>query len=145
MKKPVTTARRAARRKRREDMTVVAKDIEQAVHEVAADPEVPSITEANAPEVAEAITEKIEAVVTNATNNESPLQSRVLWGATIGSIATIVPLAFGTWNGTVDWSTLLSSESEILRIGGALVALAGMGYTFYGRLVKGLKPLFWRA
>lgn len=89
-------------------------------------------------EVVEAINEN--PVVQNALNLESPVQSRVIVGTTLGSItgglATVLQLgtAFG-------WVTPDESVQITAGVSG-VIALASTLYALYGRVATGLKPLF---
>lgn len=134
----------AARREERSTERSINKMIEGAVKEVAANPAVPAVTAANAPVIADAVKEQVTPVLVNATNSEQPVQSRILWGATIASFATIIPLSISTLHSLGYLTDVSITAEQVTQVGGALVTLGGVAYVFYGRLKKGLRPLFWK-
>lgn len=73
--------------------------------------------------------------VKNATNQENPVQSRVVVGSTTGltaSLAVVLTQLSSAPFPHYDWNLLVP----------ALVGLWGSAYALYGRLWSGLAPLF---
>lgn len=102
-----------------------------------------------APQVREAVRDAItnDPVLVNELNAEPPRQSRVVWGsslATVGSVvAGAIPVAVAL--GIISpeqGQAILDGWTSIIPALGAVVALGGGIFSLYGRLAKGLKPLF---
>lgn len=124
--------------------TMVDHAINAAVNTMAANPALPSITAANAPAIAAAVTTELAAnpVFTNALNNESPIQSRVLVGNTLASFGIVLSGLIKAAN-YFGWH-IPDVTDQLIQWLGAAALIGGVGYSYYGRLKKGLVPLFWR-
>lgn len=101
--------------------------IAEKVNEVAKDPNVPGLTNQAAPQVANAMNDKLGPWILNMTNNEPWYQSRIIWGLLIGGISTIArPIA----------GEIFSAEQASMWAESAATAgqLAGIGFALYARL-----------
>lgn len=77
-----------------------------------------------------------DPVVVNQTNQEPPLQSRVVVGSVIGMIGAMFVA------GDHLWSMWQSGDVNVTIAIAELTTLWGLGFALYGRLKNGLKPLF---
>ena len=116
---------------------VVKKSIEKAVMNVADNSAVPAVTARNEAKVADAMIDMLEKdpAFINATNSEPWYQSGVAWGSTVTALSVLVPIVAG-------WFGMDIQAEEIIKIGGSIGALVGVGYTLYRRFMPGLTPLF---
>ena len=73
--------------------------------------------------------------VVNELSAEAPYQSRVAVGAVVGALGVLVPIVSPVFG-------VETSTERVLEVGGAIMTLAGAGYTLYGRFASGLAPLF---
>lgn len=92
-----------------------------------------------AAQVVTELVDKVAAdpVLKNELNAESPVQSRVAWGAVIAALGVLVPIGANLIGVSI-------TEDRVVEIGGAVVTLCGAAYVLYGRFKAGLKPLFSR-
>ena len=78
-----------------------------------------------------------DPVTVNAMNAEPLWQSRIINGATVAALGVVIPIV-------TRWFGYEIAETEVIKIGGAVVTLAGIGYVIVGRTVRGLKPMWSR-
>ena len=78
-----------------------------------------------------------DPTVLNAMNAEPLWQSRIINGATVAALGVVIPIV-------TRWFGYEIAETEVIKIGGAVVTLAGIGYVIVGRTVRGLKPMWSR-
>ncbi len=93
-------------------------------------PSVP-VDPGNEREVAKAVTEKIAPIVVNATNNEPWYQSRVILGALVAIVGSILG-AFGI---VLDDDT----RNQIIVLIPTVISTFGAIYALYGRIFGGTK------
>lgn len=101
-----------------------------------------AVPPAVADDIAKAVLEQVKAdpVMKNEMNDEAPYQSRVVVGnvtGVIGALATVAPIA-------AKWLGYDIEPDRIVEVLSAVMVLWGFGYSLYGRLASGLKPLFSR-
>jgi len=118
---------------------VVKAAVARAVETVADDRSVPGVKKTDVVPVAAAVIMALGAdkQFINATNSEPPIQSRIVWGAVIAALGVVVPPLARLIGLDVD-------GAYIVEFGGAVITLASLGFVLYGRLVKGLRPMFSR-
>jgi len=93
---------------------------------------IPAITDATVTRV------QSDPKLQNATNQEHPVQSRVVVGSTLALVG-------GAFLGAAQLVEMFRSGSiDVEMAGGALAAILGAGFALYGRLRSGLAPLFTR-
>lgn len=81
---------------------------------------------------------KSDPVLKNELNQEPLVQSRVVIGNVVAALGVLIPIGLHLFGVDV-------SSERVVEIGGAIVVLAGAGYSLYGRIKGGLKPLFSRS
>lgn len=116
-----------------------AQMVEAITQAIVAEPSVP-VTPKDRPEVTAAVEGAIsQTEVGNALNMEGLGQSRVILGNVTAVVGTILPILVA-----IGWLTETESTQVLSGISG-LVVLGGIAYSTYGRVAKGLKPLFSKA
>ncbi len=116
--------------------SVVKASIKEAVTHATAKTVVTSHPNQVAKDVVEALAADPKFV--NATNSETPVESRVTLGSTtgfLGGLAFLLPILLKQFGINV-------GSDYILQFGGAVLAVWGPAYSLYGRWMPGLKPLF---
>lgn len=101
-------------------------------------PSVP-VSNAQAEQVAEQVTEAVKPVIENAVNAEPWYRSRIYIGLIVAGIGAIAQ-HFGVQISGADIQLISNSLPEIMQLIGSLAEVVGLLYATYGRVVGASKP-----
>lgn len=101
-------------------------------------PSVP-VSNEQAEQVAEQVTEAVKPVIENAVNAEPWYRSRIYIGLIVAGIGAIAQ-HFGVQISGADIQLISNSLPEIMQLIGSLAEVVGLLYATYGRVVGASKP-----